>query len=96
MCIFGLPQHWAGIRELFPERYAAIRRDEEILQFTIDNKQNLDDYVSGAKSCVNHDAAKAVKQLVTGTFTVNDALVIDQSMWRFPAGAFHGQAGGPC
>ena len=96
MCIFGLPQHWAGIRELLPDRYAAIRRDEEILQFTIDNRKNLDEYVGDARSCVNHDVPKAVRQLVTGTFTVNDILAIDPSMWRFPAGAFHGQAGGPC
>jgi 3'-phosphoadenosine 5'-phosphosulfate sulfotransferase (PAPS reductase)/FAD synthetase len=96
MCIFGLPQHWAGIRELFPSRYAEIRRDEEILHFTIDNSKNLDEYVGGAQSCVNHDSPKAVRQLITGTFTVNDILVLDSSLWRFPAGAFHGQAGGPC
>jgi len=95
MCIFGLPQHWAGIRELFPDRYAAIRQDEEILNFTIDNNKNLDEYVGGAESCVNHDAPKAVKQLVTGIFSVNDILV-HPDLWLFPAGAFHGQAGGPC
>lgn len=96
LCIFSLPHHWAGIRELFPDRYAEMKRDEEILQFTIDNNKSLDDYVGGARSCVNHDAPKAVRQLVTGSFTANDILVPDLGLWRFPAGAFHGQAGGPC
>jgi 3'-phosphoadenosine 5'-phosphosulfate sulfotransferase (PAPS reductase)/FAD synthetase len=95
MCIFGLPHHWAGIRELLPDRYDALKQDEVTLNFTIDNSKSLDDYVGGTESCVNHDAPKAVKQLITGIFSVNDILV-HPDVWQFPAGAFHGQAGGPC
>ncbi len=39
MCIFSLPAHWAGIRELFPERFDEVEEDERILGFTLDNKK---------------------------------------------------------
>lgn len=95
MCVFSLPKHWAGIRELFPEEYASLRQDEITLNFTLDNKKCLDDYVGDARSCVNHAATKAVKQLVTGEFTVDD-IYTPAHEWIFPAGAFGGSEGGPC
>ena len=93
MCIFGLPKHWAGIRELFPEWVAAVEEDERILGFTLDNKKTLREYIGNAESCVCHDDPKALHQLTTGTFSVEDVFVND---WRLPAGAFHGAEGGPC
>jgi len=39
MCIFSLPSHRAGIRELFPERFVEVEEDERVLGFTLDNKQ---------------------------------------------------------
>lgn len=93
MCIFSLPTHWAGIRELFPNQYEAIRQDEIRLGFTLDNKRNLDEYVGDAKSCVIHDDPRALRQLITGQFSQTD---IYQKEWILPAGAYHGAAGGPC
>ena len=36
---FSLPKHWAGIRDIFPEEVEAVKRDEETLGFTLDNKK---------------------------------------------------------
>lgn len=93
MCIFGLPKHWAGIQELFPEWVAEVEEDERILGFTLDNKKTLREYIGEAKSCVCHDNPKALRQLKTGEFTVEDAYT---ATWTLPAGAFHGAEGGPC
>ena len=93
MCIFSLPSHWAGIQELFPERFAEVEEDERVLGFTLDNKKTLAEYVGEAKSCVCHDDEKALHQLVSGEFTVLDVPMVD---WALPAGAFHGAEGGPC
>lgn len=95
MCIFSLPQHWAGIRELFPGQYAAMRADEELLGFTIDNKKSLDEYTGNTLSCVCYSNAKALEQLQSGCFTVED-IYTEPECWEFPAGAFKGAAGGPC
>lgn len=93
MCIFGLPKHWAGIRELFPDWVAAVEEDERILGFTLDNKKTLREYIGDAESCVCHDDPKALHQLKTGTFEPGDVYIED---WKTPAGAFHGAEGGPC
>lgn len=93
MCIFSLPTHWAGIRELFPERFAEVEEDERILGFTLDNKKSLAEYVGNAESCVCHDDPRALHQLTTGEFTAAD---VERQEWTMPAGAFHGAAGGPC
>lgn len=93
MCIFSLPTHWAGIRELFPERFAEVEEDERILGFTLDNKKPLAEYLGDAKSCVCHNNPRALHQLTTGEFTAADAV---RQEWTMPAGAFHGTAGGPC
>lgn len=94
MCIFGLPCHWAGIRELFPEEYEKVRQDEIRLGFTLDNKKDLDTYVGDAESCVRDSDPVALYQLVTGKFTVGD--IYSAGPWEFPAGAFRGAEGGPC
>lgn len=93
MCIFGLPKHWAGIRELFPDWVAAVEEDERILGFTLDNKKTLREYIGDAESCVCHDDPKALHQLKTGAFELGDVYMED---WKTPAGAFHGAEGGPC
>lgn len=94
MCIFSLPQHWAGIRELFPEEYDAVRQDEVRLGFTLDNKRTLDEYVGSAESCVVRTDRKALHQLVTGEFTAGD--IYKTNEWSYPAGAFKGSEGGTC
>lgn len=93
MCIFSLPTHWAGIRELFPERFAEVEEDERILGFTLDNSKTLAEYVGTAQSCVCHDDPQAIHQLISGEFYVDD---VEKTEWTMPAGAFHGAEGGPC
>jgi 3'-phosphoadenosine 5'-phosphosulfate sulfotransferase (PAPS reductase)/FAD synthetase len=95
MCIFSLPKHWAGIRELFPEEYEAVKHDEEVLDFTLDNKKTLDEYVGAADSCVNRASGKAIQQILTGVFDESD-IYAEPGTWDFPAGAFGGSEGGPC
>lgn len=94
MCIFSTPSLFAGIKELFPDEYAALRKDEEILGFTLDNKKSLDEFVGDAKSRVYHGDKEALKAITTGEFSVDDIFV--KGKWMYPAGAFHGSEGGPC
>jgi hypothetical protein len=93
-CIFSLPCHWAGIRELFPEIYEAFRQDEIRLNFTLDNKKALDEFTDDAKSCVYRGDPKALTQLILGQFSQTD--MYQTGDWKFPAGAFKGANGGPC
>lgn len=93
MCIFSTPSLFAGIREIYPEEYEALRQDEKILGFTLDNKKCLDDFVGKAESCVYWKDKAAVRSVRTGKFSVRDIYVKD---WKYPAGAFHGAEGGPC
>lgn len=94
MCIFSTPPLFAGIKELYPEDYALLRQDEQILGFTLDNKCDLDSFVGNARSCVYHGDARALHCLLTGEYTVDDVFV--SGKWMYPAGAFHGAEGGPC
>ena len=93
MCIFSRREQWAGIRELFPQHYEAVCRDEIILGFTLSVYQTLDEYVGNAVSCVYHDDPVAMHQILKGVFTPKDLYTHN---WRYPAGAFHGAEGGPC
>lgn len=94
MCIFSTPKLFAGIKELYPEDYEALKHDEEILGFTLDNKCSLDDFVGNTVSCVYHGDTKAIESLITGEFSTNDIYI--KGKWMYPAGAFHGAEGGPC
>lgn len=82
------------IRELYPEEYAALKQDEIILGFTLDNKCDVDTFVGDVMSCVNHGDARAIHNLVIGEFTPDDVYV--KGEWRYPAGEFHGAERGPC
>ena len=93
MCIFSTPRLFAGVKELFPDDYAALRRDEEVLGFTLDNKKNLDEFIGDTKSCVCWDDRKAIHSILTGEFTTDDIYIND---WKYPVGAFHGADGGSC
>ena len=93
-CIFSLPCHWAGIKELFPDVYEAFCQDEIRLGFTLDSKKTLDEYVGDTKSCVNRNNKQAINQLITGQFSQTD--IFQDGDWDFPAGAFKGTTGGPC
>lgn len=92
-CIFSTPKFFAGIRELFPDVYDALRHDEEVLGFTLDNRCDLDTFVGNASSCVNKADKEALRQTLDGTFNANEIYVKD---WQLPCGAYHGADGGPC
>lgn len=78
----------------YPEDFEALRNDENILGFTLDNKCNLDEFVGDTESCVYHGDKEAIRSLITGEFTTDDIYV--KGDWLYPAGAFHGAEGGPC
>lgn len=93
-CIFSTPSLFAGFRDIYPDEYEALKHDEEILGFTLDNKCNLDTFVGNAKSCLYTGDQQAIESLLTGDFKPDDIFCKDE--WRYPAGAFHGAEGGPC
>ena len=94
MCIFSTPPLFAGIKELYPEEFELLKRDERVLGFTLDNKCDLETFIAGAKSCVYKGDGASIRSLVTGTFTPDEVYV--KGDWKYPAGAFHGAEGGPC
>lgn len=75
--------------------FEAVKNDEERLGFTLDNKKDLEEYVGDAESCVCHAAVEAIRQIISGKFTV-DEITTPSELWDFPAGAFKGSDGGPC
>lgn len=93
MCIFSTPRLFAGFRELFPDDFAELQHDEEVLGFTLDNKKNLNDFVGCAESCVCWDDKAAIHSILTGEFGIDDIFV---EKWEYPIGAFHGADGGSC
>jgi 3'-phosphoadenosine 5'-phosphosulfate sulfotransferase (PAPS reductase)/FAD synthetase len=95
MCIFSLPKHWLGIKELFPQHFEEVVQDEKTLNFTLDNKKTLEEYIGGAESCLKTDDQEAIRQLKTGVFRPEDVF-IPENQWEFPVGAFGGSEGGPC
>lgn len=93
MCIFSTPRLFAGVKELFPDDYASLRHDEEVLGFTLDNKKNLDEFIGDTPSCVCRNDKKAIHLILTGEFRTED---IYTKNWNYPVGAFHGADGGSC
>lgn len=80
--------------ELLPlEEYAALRHDEEVLGFTLDNKKNLDEFIGDTQSCVCWKDKAAIHSILTGEFNTDDIYTND---WNYPVGAFHGADGGSC
>ena len=92
-CIFSTPRLFAGIKELFPEEWEALKQDERILGFTLDNKTDLESFVGCTPSCVVRDDKQALNSILTGQFIEDDVFVDD---WKYPVGAFHGADGGSC
>ena len=93
MCIFSTPRLFAGVKELFPDDYAALRHDVEVLGFTLDNKKNLDEFIGDTQSCVCWKDKAAIHSILTGEFNTDDIYTND---WNYPVGAFHGADGGSC
>lgn len=82
MCIFSTPRLFAGVKELFPDAYASLRHDEEVLGFTLDNKKNLDEFIGDTPSCVCWNDKKAIHSILTGEFGTED---IYTENWNYPA-----------
>lgn len=92
-CIFSTPRLFAGIKELFPEEWEALKQDEKKLGFTLDNKMDLETFVGSTSSCVIKKDTKALESVLSGVYDENDIFVKD---WQYPPGAFHGADGGSC
>ena len=88
-CIFSTPSFIAGLKGIYPHEFAELKRDEEVLGFTIENKKNLDDYICNAKSCLCRDDKQAINSILTGEFDTGDIYV---KGWHYLAGAFYGVA----
>lgn len=82
MCIFSTPKLFAGIKEIYPEEFEALKRDEEILGFTLDNKCDLETFVGDAESCVYHGDFEALRSLITGEFTIDLCLQETTASYR--------------
>lgn len=93
MCIFSRREQWAGVRELFPDEFKRLVKDERILGYNMHIGVPLEDYIGDAVSCVCYDNPIAIRQLVEGVFTPEE---IYTNEWVYPAGAFRGSEGGPC
>lgn len=76
MCIFSTPRLFAGVKELFPDDYAALRHDEEVLGFTLDNKKNLDEFIGDTQSSAipNKGIHAAYKKLRLAVDTVPEEM----------------------
>ena len=92
-CIFSTPTLMAGYKELYPEEFRLLCEDEARLGFTIDNKKCLEEYITGAMSCLDTSDRQAFHSILTGEYSVGDIFVDD---WHYPIGAFHGAEGGSC
>lgn len=93
-CVFLSPELWATFREIYPSEFEKFVEDEKRMNFTIDNKCGLEEFVGNTKPRDIHADPKALISLRTGAFSIDDVYVKE---WKFPAGAFKGSEGGsPC
>lgn len=96
-CIFSMPEHFAGARQLMPERFEKLVELENDLGFTLDNKKDLISYIGQAKSCVPSNIdGKMVEIIRTGIIPEDYIIVNGEDEWELPVGAFKGAKGGAC
>lgn len=93
MCIFSMPCHFKGISEVLPDRFKQLKKLENELGFTLDNKRDLDRYIEGAVSCISNRDEILIRYIQEG-FLPKEYIYMRN--WELPAGAFHGSEGGPC
>lgn len=100
LCIFGLPDQWATIREIDPERFYLFVRLEQEFGFTINRKRTLLEMADKGTSYLPELRKQGVDvdglvKLATGTEYSPDMIFIPESQpWILPAGAFR-NCGGP-
>lgn len=93
MCIFSLPEHFKGIKEILPERFQEIVDLEKELGFTLDNKKSIEEYIKDAKSCVLNKDENLISYVRSGELP-SDYIICNE--WELPVGAYHCSEGGPC
>lgn len=89
-CIFGNPDQWAAVRELFPSRFEKIAKFEESFGATINRLDSVRTLADRGTSIVT-DKPETEKKIAAGT--TFDLPVINNK-WTLPAGAFKA-CGGP-
>lgn len=94
MCIFSMPHHFQGIKEILPKQFNQLIKLEKDISFTIDNKKDLTNYIDGAKSCVLNRDPELIK--LAQSKKLPSDYILNKEEWILPAGAFHGAEGGPC
>ena len=89
-CIFYSPDHWATLYELSPSVIIMLRKYEEELKFTIDNKKSIMEMISAGESMLTQEslyyAFMAIRE-----FPENQSIYVNN--WQMPSGAF-GKGGG--
>lgn len=93
-CIFSLPCHMKGIKEVIPSLFNRLEELEKELNFTIDNEKDISQYIQDAKSCVPDDVDEIYKDIVNTGLMPSNYFNIDK--WVEPHGAYLGSEGGPC
>jgi 3'-phosphoadenosine 5'-phosphosulfate sulfotransferase (PAPS reductase)/FAD synthetase len=95
LCIFSMPQHFKGVKELMPERFDKLVEVEKELGFTVVHKMDLNTYIGQAESCVPKDLEKSTLDIIrTGIVPKDYVLLKEGEEWKLPSGAYKGCEGG--
>lgn len=93
-CIFSTPDLWAMMRSVAPERFEQLAQAERDLQFTIDPRMSLHEKADlGKADRLSEQADYRRRALDPAALSLQDIAFVWPDGW-FPAGAFHGHAGG--
>lgn len=96
-CIFSMPEHFAGARQLMPERFEKLVKLEKDLGFTLDNKKDLISYIGQATSCVPPNINGKILEIIRTGIVPKDYIIVNgEDEWELPVGAFKGAKGGAC
>lgn len=92
-CIFSMPCYLKGLKEINPNLFNSIEKLEKKLNFTMDNKKTITEYIDNAISCVPHNVDKFYINEANSNIITNNYL---DKKWVLPQGAFSNNGGGPC
>ena len=93
-CIFSSPCHLKGIQEVMPNLYNRLEEIEKELNFTIDNKKNISEYIKDATSCIPNNVDVMYKEIVNTGLIPND--YFNTNKWIEPHGAYLTEECGAC
>lgn len=93
-CIFGSPNQWSTVRELYPEHFEPIAQHEKDFGVTIHRKEGVHER---ADKGTPYQAAVAQPELAAAANKTewSGAVIVPPDEWKMPAGAF-GEKDGPC